>query len=368
MSDTGLTGLSALDCTPAAPATLAPGEVLTCTATKTMTQAEADAGSVTNTATATGSPPGGAAPVTGSDDETVKSAATPAIELTKSADQLTYLAGDVVTYTFNATNTGTTTLTDVEVSDTGLTGLSALDCAPAAPATLAPGEVLTCTATKTMTQAEADAGSVTNTATVTGRPPASCGCDDVTASDDVTATSSAVGGVNLEKVANLRDKNGNSKADVGEVIEYAFKVSNTGGLTLTNVTVDDPMLGGEVACTPNTLAPSEMVTCGPVEYTVTRADVDLGEIVNRATASGDDGQPGTMDPVDDDTTTTPTSPGTPDVPDTGDPTTTPPTAGTPVLPETGASTAMTACALLGAGLLLAGSLAMALGRRRRRNA
>lgn len=350
VSDTGLTGLSALDCTPAAPAVLAPGEAQTCTATKTMTQAETDAGSVTNTATATGTPPGGVTPVTASDDETVLSAAEAGIGLVKTASPATFEAGDVVTYTFVATNTRGLTLTDVEITDTGLTGLSALDCTPTAPTTLAPGESLTCTATKTMTQAETDTGAVTNTATVTGTPPANCGCPDVTASDDVTVTSQAVGGVNLKKVANLKDKNGNGKADVGEVIEYSFKVTNTGGLTLTDVSVNDPMLGGDIACTPSTLAPGAVATCGPVDYTVTKADVDRGKIINNATASGNDGRPGTINPEGDDTTTTPTAPPAPEI------------------PETGASTAMTTNALVGAGLLLTGGLFMAVGRRRRKNA
>ncbi|MGD9962206.1 beta strand repeat-containing protein, partial [Nocardioides sp.] len=199
VSDTGLTGLSALSCTPAAPATLAPGAVLACTATKTMTQAEADAGAVTNTATATGTPPGGGPDVTDIDDETVTSSPAPALELVKSASPSTYGAGDVVTYTFTTTNTGTTTLSGVRVSDTGLTGLSALSCTPAAPTTLAPGEVLACTATKTMTQAEADAGAVTNTATATGTPPG--GGPDVTDTDDETVTSSPTPALELVKSA-----------------------------------------------------------------------------------------------------------------------------------------------------------------------
>ncbi len=133
VSDTGLTGLSALDCDPTAPATLAPGAVLTCTGTKTMTQADVDAGAVTNTATATGTPPGGGPDVTDTDDETVTSAGTPGISLVKLASPSTYGAGDVVTYSFTATNTGTTTLSGVRVSDTGLTGLSALVCVPGGP-------------------------------------------------------------------------------------------------------------------------------------------------------------------------------------------------------------------------------------------
>ena len=357
VSDTGLAGLGALDCTPAAPATLAPGDMLVCTATKTMTQADADAGAVTNTATATGTPPGGGA-VTDTDDETVTSAATAGITLVKTADPATYAAGDVVTYTFTTTNSGTATLADVEVSDTGLAGLGALDCTPAAPATLAPGAMLVCTATKTMTQADADAGAVTNTATATGTPP---GGGAVTDTDDETVISTAVARLSLEKVDVLRDENGNGKADVGEVIEYSFRVTNTGGLTLTEVRVSDPMLGGDVACRPSTLAPGETANCGPVNYTVTQADVERDAIINHASATATNPVPNSPDPKSTDSTATPTSTGTSEVPEP------PMTPESPDLPATGASAAMTTNALVGAGLLLAGCLLVGVGRRRRNN-
>ncbi len=347
ITDTGLTGLSALDCTPTAPASLAPGEDLTCTATKTMSQAETDAGSVTNTATATGTPPGGANPVTATDDETVLSVGAGSIDLVKSVSPGTFVAGDELTYTFEATNTGGLTLTGVEITDTGLDGLSSLECTPAAPATLAPGENLTCTATKTATQAETDAGSITNTATVVGTPPEACGCPSVTDSADATALSAGVGALSLNKTAKLKDTDGNGKANVGEVIVYSFEVTNSGTLTLTSVTVNDPMLGGDISCTPSTLAPQGVARCGPINYTVTKQDVAAGSVKNSATASGNDGNPGTKNPT------------------TGDGTTTPADPTKPVIPETGASTAITTNALLGASLLLSGALFMALGRRRR---
>ncbi len=143
--------------------------------------------------------PAGGPAVTDTDDETVTSAGTPGISLVKSARPPTYGAGDVVTYSFTTTNTGTTTLSGVRVSDTGLTGLSALSCTPGAPATLAPGEVLTCTGTKTMSQADVDAGAVTNTATATGTPPG--GGPDVTDTDDETVTSDGTPGIELVKTA-----------------------------------------------------------------------------------------------------------------------------------------------------------------------
>ncbi len=155
---------------------------------------------VTNTATATGYPAGGwPCGVTDTDDETVTADGRPWISLVKTADSATYSAVMWWMNTFTTTNTGTTTLSDVEVSDTGLTGLSAFSCAPGSPATLAPGEVLTCTGTKTMSQADVDAGAVTNTATATGTPPG--GRPGVTDTDDETVTADGTPGIELVKTA-----------------------------------------------------------------------------------------------------------------------------------------------------------------------
>ena len=49
-----MTGLSAITCTPAVPATLAPAATISCTATYTVTQADVDAGSIVNTASVNG--------------------------------------------------------------------------------------------------------------------------------------------------------------------------------------------------------------------------------------------------------------------------------------------------------------------------
>lgn len=138
-----LNGLSALSCTPAQPARLAPGDALTCTADYAAKQAEIDAGEVKNTATVTGTATTGS---TVSDDATLTIPAPPAgkIRLTKSANTSSVSSpGEVVTYTFAATNAGNVTLSDVSISDP-LKDLSALSCSQ--PVTLVPGEVLTRTA------------------------------------------------------------------------------------------------------------------------------------------------------------------------------------------------------------------------------
>src|SRR5690606_7119078 len=65
-----------------------------------------------------------------------------------------------------------------------------------------------------------------------------------------------------------------------------FLVTNTGNLTLTNVTVSDPLVGlSPVSCPVTTLAPAEAMTC-TATYTVTQADVVAGVVRNAATVTG----------------------------------------------------------------------------------
>jgi uncharacterized repeat protein (TIGR01451 family) len=173
-----LDGVSALSCDRTAPVRLAPGEVLTCTATYSVTQADLDFGSILNTALVSGEAPGGDDDAVDIDDAVVTATPPASIELVKTAgpvevdevgEVVTYSvrAGDAVTYTFVATNIGNTTLSRVVVNDP-LPGLSALRCDPTAPAVLAPGATLTCTATYRVTTADGQRGEVVNSATVTG--------------------------------------------------------------------------------------------------------------------------------------------------------------------------------------------------------
>nr|WP_304650995.1 SpaA isopeptide-forming pilin-related protein [Tessaracoccus sp. ZS01] len=275
-----LPGLSGLTCDPAQPTTLAPGASIECSATYTVTQADLDAGSVDNTATTVGTPPEGEN-VTDSDDETVPATQSPAIELTKDADVATYDAvGDVITYTFVATNTGNVTLTDVKISDP-LPGLSDLTCVPAQPTTLAPGASISCTATYSVTQADLDNGSVDNTATTTGTPPVG---DDVTDSDDETVPAAQLPDIDLVKTADVA-----TYVAVGDVITYTFVATNTGNVTLTDVTITDPLPGlSALVCAPvqgSTLTPDATMTC-TATYAATQADLDAGSVYNLATTEG----------------------------------------------------------------------------------
>ena len=73
-----------------------------------------------------------------------------------------------------------------------------------------------------------------------------------------------------------------ARADPGDAIDYTFVVTNTGNVTLTDVTVTDPSRS-TVSCPadPATLDPGETETC-TATYTITQADIDAGEVDNTA--------------------------------------------------------------------------------------
>jgi uncharacterized repeat protein (TIGR01451 family) len=290
--------------------TLAPGESTTCTADAeyALTQADIDAGEVNNTATATGTPPVGD-PVTDDDTVTVDLPSSPSIDVVKTAGAIVDVdtngadAGDTIQYSFEVTNTGTATLTNVAVSDP-LVG--AVTCPTT---TLAPGESTTCTADAVyvLTQADVDAGEVNNTATVTGTPPIG---DPVTDDDTVTVDVQSTPAISVVKSAGAVDDLDGNGVDAGDTIQYSFEVTNTGNVTLTNVAVTDPLVG-DVTCPTTTLEPGESTTCTAIAgYVLTQADVDAGDVDNTATVTG---TPPIGDPVTDDDTVTLPLPGTPGI-------------------------------------------------------
>jgi uncharacterized repeat protein (TIGR01451 family) len=274
-------GLSAIGCAPPAPATLAPNATMSCTATYTVTQADVDAGSIANTATVSALDPADA-PVSNSAGTTVTANQVPDLTATKTASPNTgVVAGDVVTYTITGHNAGTVTLSNVTATDP-MTGLSPIGCAPAAPASLAPGDDIVCTATYTVTQADVDAGSIANTATVHG----SFGATTL----DVPAGATVLADQHPELTV-AKSASPNSGVSVGDTVTYTVDVQNTGTVTVDGVAVTDPMPGlSSFSCAPGApaaLAPNASMAC-TATYTVTQADVDAGSFSNTATASGTD--------------------------------------------------------------------------------
>ena len=305
-----LAGLTAIDCGDGTNsiASLAPSDpVVECTATYTITQADIDNGSVDNTATATGTPPEGP-DVTDTDDETVNAGQNPGLSITKTADPATYDAvGDIINYTIVATNNGNTTLFGVTVSDPGVDGLS---CTPSNGSSLAPTEIMTCSATYTITQADLDAGSYLNTACVDdsdgedGDGPA----DEACANETVTGNDNPA--IDIVKTADVATYD-----SVGDVITYTFAVDNVGNVTLAPVVVTDPLAGltaidcGDGTNSIASLAPSDPVVECTATYTITQADIDNGSVDNTATATGTPPEGPDVTDTDDETVNAGQNPG-----------------------------------------------------------
>jgi len=230
------------------------------------------------------------------DDEETDPVVNPAIELEKVSTTVPNEydeAGQTLTYDLVVTNTGNVTLTDIEVVDPDAT----VTGSPIA--SLAPGATETLTASYTVTQADLDNGEFVNTAEATGTYTDTDGETD-TVSDDDSETIPAVQNpsIVLEKSADPQ-----TYATAGEEITYTFTVTNDGNVTLTEVSVDDPLDGlGAISPGSVTLAPNESQDFTAI-YTITQADLDNGQVLNTATAEGEDpgGQPVSDD--DDETVT-----------------------------------------------------------------
>ncbi len=262
--------IPALSCTLS---NIAPLAAANCTGTYVVNQADIDAEQIVNTATARGATAGGAAPT---DTDTIATPINPAsvvksatIDKTPSRTSFTAV-GQQITYTIAVRNTGTQTLSNIAVSDV-------LDPAFSCTIpTLAPGLVSTlCQFSHTVTQADMNEGRVDNTASAKS-PDFTTITDSVTVpgparTADFTAVKSALNGYTA----------------AGDSVQFQLVITNTGNVTLTDITVSDPLLSGGNACLIADLAPGAIDnSClSALPYAVTQANVDAGSVVNTATVS-----------------------------------------------------------------------------------
>ena len=265
-------------------ASLAPAASQTYTLTYTITQANVDAGSVRNTATEPEE--SGYYSVSDTDDETITGTQEPGITLEKTGSiDMTIVAppvwvdaGDQITYTFTVTNTGNVTLTDVTITDPliTVTGSSLASLAPGA------SDATTFTGTYTLTQADIDAGTFTNTAEAEG----TYNNIQYTDTDDDIQTFTPSPSIELIKTGTYVDTNIDGIYSAGDQISYEFSITNTGNVTLVNITISDPVItinGGPL--TP--LDPGETNNTEYTGlYTLSQADIDAGTFTNLATVSG----------------------------------------------------------------------------------
>ncbi|MFS4491367.1 CshA/CshB family fibrillar adhesin-related protein [Maribacter sp. 2308TA10-17] len=302
------------------PITLAPDESdnTTFSASYPLTLADINAEEVVNTATVTSKDPDNLDVTDTSDDPTtvdpedntvVKIETNPELFLFKTAmfndeNGDTFAdAGETITYSFDVRNTGNVTITGIAITDPLIT-------VSGGPIDLDPAQFddTTFTGTYTLTQADVEAGTIENQAQVTGTDNIGgpiMGVSDFSDDpdnpdnidrngdgdpDDPTVTDlPANPEISLEKVGTFNDENNDGLAQVGETMSYTFRVENTGNITLTDVSIDDPIVavsGGPIA----SMLPGDMDnTTFTATYAITQADIDAGEVSNLATVSGKDG-------------------------------------------------------------------------------
>jgi len=196
----------------------------------------------------------------------VENPAQPCINITKDGP-VQAVVDETITYEFTVTNCGNVALTNVTVTDDVLGTIPS----PPSPSTLAVGESVTFTVQHTVTGTDPDP--LENTATASGWH------------DDQEVTEEASHSVDITEAANACiniTKDGPAEVLIGETITYEFTVTNCGNVALTDVTVDDTLLGDSI-WSASTLSVGESVTFTR-PYTV--AATDPNPLVNTATASG----------------------------------------------------------------------------------
>jgi uncharacterized repeat protein (TIGR01451 family) len=232
----------------------------------------------------------------------------PSIALIKTADTSALssppVAGEIITYNFEITNTGNVTLTNVTISDP-LPGI-VLSGGPIA--SLSPGatDTATITATYAITQPDIDAGQVVNQATTSGTPPVGPPVTDdsgTTNGDDIPTTTPLTSGPGISLVKTADTTALSSPPQVGDTITYRFSITNNGNVTLSNVTIADALPGVVLTGNPiAALAPGATDTTSITgTYVLLPDDLTAGEVINTATVTGN---PPTGPPLTDVSTTT----------------------------------------------------------------
>lgn len=221
--------------------------------------------------------------------------------------------GDQVYYTFKVTNTGNLTIKDISVTDPKVTGITCLKTI------LGKDESTTCTGNPyTLTLDDINKGYLQNTATVSGVDPFNKNVTDISdAGDDGVETPDGKGITNgdgtddptvlmITQQPDIYVVKGSSFnagtdgiANPGDIITYTYVVTNPGNVTLTSVTLNETVAGftgtgtlpvpafvsSTMGSASGTLKPYESATY-KATYAITLADINLGQVNNRALTSG----------------------------------------------------------------------------------
>ncbi len=191
--------------------------------------------------------------------------------------------GQTVTYSYLVTNPGDLTVTNLKLTDnpaqTITCNVPGVGTVPAADATIAPHSTLTCTADA----GPAVVGQHSDTACVTGQPIVDG--TPGTPTDQVCDTANYFGAT--PSIAMVKDVDGQHVPTgtgpfipEGSPVTFTYLVTNTGNVTLGDVTLIDSVLG-PITCPQPSLAPGGSMTC-----TGTQDSAVAGQQTNTANVTG----------------------------------------------------------------------------------
>jgi hypothetical protein len=354
-------------------------QVYSCTSVA-VTQEEVAAGKVVNSASVTATSASGVTLPPVEDTVETSIAYSPAIAIIKGSsvslgnDDILN-AGDVVTYSYEVSNTGNIVLNNVVVTETAadFSGTGALpvpvwvsNSGSSPQGVLAPGEIATFTASYALTQDDINAGQLNNRAVGTGTPPNAPDGTPATAVTDESDSSNPNDpnetgqpgkpgekdptGTPLTAVPAISTSKGSSLEvgedgilTTGDIVTYHYNVKNIGNVVLTNVNVTEtqadfsgtgilpePVWQANDGASPaGILVPGETASY-TADYVLTAEDIASGLLNNRAVGTGTppdkpNGDPGTpvTDESDSSNPNDPNETGTPAQPAEKDKTGTP---------------------------------------------
>ncbi len=204
-------------------------------------------------------------------------------------------SGGDIDYTFTVTNLGNVDITDVLVNDPLIDPINPIPGPDSESGSndgiLNVGETWTFTASYTVLQSDIDNGQVDNTAEVIGTVTGSSSSYSVDDNDSETVVLCQNAEISIIKLSDGDTVNCNPY-EVNNPINYTFTVTNEGDVDITDVVVNDPLLGGDVAGPAlgddgnGILNVGEVWTYNAI-YNVTQANIDAGIVSNTATVNGD---------------------------------------------------------------------------------
>lgn len=259
---------------------LAPGETVSLEVLYgPVSEKDAIAGAVKNVATVSSSAPEGLEDVNSVGTNTVRAASSPSVHIANAVDKTSIddaQAGDMLVYTYTATNTGTIYLEGVQVP-------SFMEGSLAFPLQfpqeiLHAGEQAIFDKAYQITQDDIDRGYVENVVSIHGIDPSTGATVQGNASKVRTELVRHPSYV-LEKVS---DKDA---AKIGETVNYEITVENTGNTTLRDIVVDDILAGVKGKKIADAVLPGEKVSFACSYGPVSESDAAAGSIVNTACAS-----------------------------------------------------------------------------------